>query len=86
MATHNVNIYSIQYNKRFCKIFRYFPNRKNAFAKFSGVSPTEKMVLQNFLATVPFLVYNSYQQNYYNDILSYLSKNYIIRGAYDNAT
>ena len=44
------------------------------------------MALQNFLATVPFLVYNSYRQNYYNVILSYLSKNYIIRGAYDNAT
>ncbi len=25
---------------------------------------------------MPFLVYNSYQQNYYNVILSYLSKNY----------
>lgn len=64
----------------------YRNQEKTGFAKFSDVFPNEKMALQNFPATVPFLVYNSYRQNHYNDILSYLSKNYIIRGAYDNAT
>ena len=40
----------LQLKKCFCKIFWRFSNRKNAFAKFSGVSPPEKMLLQNFPA------------------------------------
>ena len=49
MALQNFPAF-FQPKKWLCKIFQRFSNRKNAFAKFSGIFQTGKMALQNFPA------------------------------------